>query len=145
MRKRRLCLNRVKPRSVAAAQTSGLVNLVQSRQTDFFSSARIRLWLITELAVVSAWPLGLGSKLYPSNASRMLYRNLTRFMQSLSRVHQTSERKALLAGFTSHQNQVKQTWHHVCNRLNEWQHLTVVIRSFWDKSDAKSLQSRCKL
>ena len=52
---------------VAAAQTSGL----------FFSSARIRLWLITERAVVSAWLLGLGSKIYPSNTQRILNRDLT--------------------------------------------------------------------
>ena len=42
-----------------------------------------------------------GSKLYPSNVQRMLHKNLTQFMQSLSRVHQNqvvSKRKALLAG-----------------------------------------------
>ena len=44
--------------------------------------------------------LGLGSKLYPRNMQRMLNKDLTRFMQSLSREHQNraSKRKALLAG-----------------------------------------------
>ena len=65
---------------VATARTSGLVNLVLSRQT-VFSSARIR-WLINEPAVASAWLLGLDWKLYPSNMSRMLSKDLTRFMPS---------------------------------------------------------------
>ena len=44
--------------------------------------------------------LGLGSKLYPGNMQRMLNKDLTRFMQSLSRERQNraSKRKALLAG-----------------------------------------------
>ena len=47
--------------------------------------------------------LGLGSKLYPGNMQRMLNKDLTRFMQSLSREHQNraSKRKALLAGCSS--------------------------------------------
>ena len=46
--------------------------------------------------------LGLGSKLYPGNMQRMLNKDLTRFMQSLSRELQNraSKRKALLAGWT---------------------------------------------
>ena len=41
------------------------------------------------------------SKLYPSNMPRMLNNDLTRFMQSPSRLrqNQTSRRKALIAGF----------------------------------------------
>ena len=44
--------------------------------------------------------LGLGSKLCPGNIQRMLNKDLTRFMRSLSREHQNraSKRKALLAG-----------------------------------------------
>ena len=50
---------------------------------------------------VSARILGLGSKLYPGNMRRMLNKDLTRFMQSLSREHQNpaTKRKALLAGW----------------------------------------------
>ena len=40
--------------------------------------------IIIEPAVASAWLLGLGSKLYPSNMLDMLNKDLTRFMQSLS-------------------------------------------------------------
>ena len=56
--------------------------------------------VITELAVASKRLLGLGSKLYLSNVLCMLNKDLTRFIQSLSREHQTraSEREALLAG-----------------------------------------------
>ena len=56
--------------------------------------------VITVSVVASTWLLGLGSKLYPSNMQRMLNKDLTRFMQILSRVHQklASERKTLLAG-----------------------------------------------
>ena len=55
---------------------------------------------ITEPAVAS-----LGLKLYPSNMQRMLNKELTRFMQSLSRIRQkwASERKVLLAGWPSAQ------------------------------------------
>ena len=44
--------------------------------------------------------LGLGSRLYPGNMQRIFKRDLTRFMQSLSRERQNraSKRKALLAG-----------------------------------------------
>ena len=54
--------------------------------------------VINEPAVPSTWLLGLGGKLYPSNMSRMLKKDLTRFMQGLSRVRQNraSERKVLL-------------------------------------------------
>ena len=60
---------------VAAAQTSGLVNLVFSRQTGFFESEHPFIdkpMVVSEPAVASAWLLGLGSKLYPSNMPRML-------------------------------------------------------------------------
>ena len=41
---------------------------------------------ITESAVPSELLLGLGLKLYPGNMLRMLNKDLTRFMPSLSRV-----------------------------------------------------------
>ena len=55
---------------------------------------------ITEPAVPS-----LGLKLYPSNMQRMLNKELTRFIQSLSRIRQNraSKRKALLARWPSAQ------------------------------------------
>ena len=44
---------------------------------------------------------GLGSRLYPGNMQRIFNKDLTRFMQSLSRERQNraSKRKALLAGW----------------------------------------------
>ena len=44
--------------------------------------------------------LGLGSRLHPGNLQGILNKDLTRFMQSLSRERQNraSKRKALLAG-----------------------------------------------
>ena len=44
--------------------------------------------IITEPAVPSARVVGLGSKLYPSNMQRMLNKDLTQFMPSLSRERQ---------------------------------------------------------
>ena len=46
--------------------------------------------------------LGLGSRLHPGNMQRVLNKDLTQFMQSLSRERQNraSKRKALLAGCT---------------------------------------------
>ena len=92
-----------KSRQVMASQTSGLVNLVFSRQTGFFKPEHPFIdkpMVITEPAVPSARALGLGSRLYPSNMQRMLNKDLTQFKQSLSRVRQNleSERKALLVG-----------------------------------------------
>ena len=48
--------------------------------------------------------LGLGSRLYPGNMQRIFNKDLTRFMQSLSRERQNraSKRKALLAGCARH-------------------------------------------
>ena len=88
-----------------ATQTSGLVNLVFSRQTGFFKPEHPFIdkpMIITEPAVPSAQLLGLGSRQYPSNMQRMLKKDLTQFKQSLSRVRQNleSERKALLAGLS---------------------------------------------
>ena len=75
---------------VATAQTSGLVNLVLSRQNGFFECEHPFIdkpIVITEraiLSLLSAQKLGLGSKLYPSNMQRMLSKDLTRFKQCLS-------------------------------------------------------------
>ena len=57
--------------------------------------------VVTEPAVASAWLLGLGSKLYPSNMPRMLNKDLTRFVLSLYWVRQNraNGRKALLIGW----------------------------------------------
>ena len=55
--------------------------------------------VVTELAVASTRLLGPGSKLYPSNMPGMPSKNLTPFMQSISRVtqNQAREREAPLA------------------------------------------------
>ena len=57
--------------------------------------------VVTEPAVASAWLIGLGSKLYPSNIPCMLDKYLTRFVQSLYWVRQNraNERKSLLIGW----------------------------------------------
>ena len=74
---------------VAAAQTSGPVNLVLSLQTGFFECS-IHLFefiekpmVTTKTSVASARLLGLGSKLYPSDMLRMFNKDLSQFMQSL--------------------------------------------------------------
>ena len=76
---------------VAAAQTSGPVNLVLSLQTGFFECS-IHLFefiekpmVTTKTSVASARLLGLGSKLYPSDMLRMFNKDLFQFMQSLSK------------------------------------------------------------
>ena len=86
--KRWLCLNHVKPLRWAAAQTSGPVNLVLSLQTGFFECS-IHLFefiekpmVATKTTVASAWLLGLGSKLYPSDMLCMFNKDLSQFMQS---------------------------------------------------------------
>ena len=73
---------------VAAARTSGLVNLVLSRQTGFF---RVRTagfngqpMVINDHAVASTQLIGMGSKLYPSKIPPMLNKDLTRSMQNHS-------------------------------------------------------------
>ena len=83
--KRRLSLNHT------TAQTSGPVNLVLSLQTGFFECS-IHLFefiekpmVTTKTAVASAWLLGLGSKLYPSDMLHMFNKDLSQFMQSLSK------------------------------------------------------------
>ena len=81
---------------VVAAQTSGLVNLVFSRQTGFFGASFpfiVKPLVITEAAVVSARLLGLGSKLYGSNMPRMLNKDLTQFMLFLSWLFKSSKQK----------------------------------------------------
>ena len=73
-------------RKVAAAQTSGLANLVLSCQTGFFECQHPFIdkpMVIIEPAVAGTRLIDLGSKLYPSNMPRVLNIYLT---QSLSRV-----------------------------------------------------------
>ena len=62
----------------------------------------INRWLqLNLLYILSTGPLGLGSKVYPSNMQRMLNKGFTRFKQRLSRARQdrASKRKSLLAGW----------------------------------------------
>ena len=73
---------------VAAAQTSGLVNLVFSCKTVFIFECEHLFFdktiVISEPAVASPRPLGPDSKLHSSNMPRMLNKHLTQFMQGLS-------------------------------------------------------------
>ena len=74
---------------VATFQTSGLVNLVFSHQTGSFECEHLFIdkpMVPTERAKAKTWLLGLGSKLHPSNMQCMLHKDLTQFMESLSRV-----------------------------------------------------------
>ena len=90
---------------ITAVRTSGLVNPVFSCQTGFSSASiyfLINRWLqLNLLYILSTGPLGLGSKVYPSNKQCMLHKGFTRFKQSLSRARQdlASKRKSLLAGW----------------------------------------------
>ena len=84
-------MNHVKP--LRSPQTSQPCSL----SSNFFFLVRASFIekpiVISEPAVASTRLLGLGSKLYPSNMPRMLNKDLTP-----SRVRQTSERKAPMAG-----------------------------------------------
>ena len=74
-------------RKVAAAQTSGPVNLVFFCLSSLFECEHLFIdkpMVITEPAVASTGLLGLSSKLRPSDRSRMLNKDLTSFMHSLS-------------------------------------------------------------
>ena len=74
---------------VATFQTSGLVNLVFSHQTGSFECEHLFIdkpMVPTEPAKANSQLLGLGSKLHPSNMYCMLHKDLTQFMENLSRV-----------------------------------------------------------
>ena len=90
-KKRRLFLNRVDPLNSPQPELLDWPVLFSLVKQVFFS-ASIHLLkrpvAITEPTVPSAWLLGLGSKLFPSNMQRMLNKDLPRFMPSLSRVRQ---------------------------------------------------------
>ena len=79
---------------IAAAQTSGLANLfsvIKECEHPFIDQQLV----VTELAVPSAWQLGLHSTRYLSNKQPMLDKDLTQFMQIFSHIHQNraSEKK----------------------------------------------------
>ena len=82
----------------AKAQASGVwTSQSCSLSSNWFSWCEHRLLIkpmvITEPAVPSARLLGLGLKQYPRNEQRILNNDLTRFVQSLSRVRQNREMK----------------------------------------------------
>ena len=56
--------------------------------------------VIKEPAVASAWLLGLGSKLYPSNMLRMLSKDLTRFMPSWVRQYRARQQGGILGSLS---------------------------------------------
>ena len=58
-------------------------------------------WWFVSQQMPSAWLLGLGSKLYPSNKQRVLNKDVTRCHLFHVLQNRASERKALLAGCTS--------------------------------------------
>ena len=80
---------------VTEAQTFGLINLVLVFSQTGFRRASFRLTKRTAIRP--------GSKLYLSNKQNMLNKDVTRIVQSLSRVRRNlaSERKALLRGWQS--------------------------------------------
>ena len=74
---------------VATPQTSGLVNLVFSHQTGSFECKHLFIdkpMVLTASAKANSQLVGLGSKLHPSNMSCMLHKDVTQFMENLSRV-----------------------------------------------------------
>ena len=90
-KKRKLFLNSVDP--LNSPQPELLDQSIFFSLVKQFFSGSIDLLLkkpvaITEPTVSSAWLLGLGSKLFPSNMQRMLNKDLPPFMSSLSRVRQ---------------------------------------------------------
>ena len=98
MEKRWLYLNYLLHQTfeVATPQTSGLVNLVFSHQTGSFECEHLFIdkpMVLTEPAKAKTRLLGLGSKLHPSNMQCMLHKDLTQFMESLSRVNISAGRE----------------------------------------------------
>ena len=88
--KRWLCLNHVKP--LRWPQPKLLDQSILFSLFKLFVWACIRLFefidkpmVMTKTAVASARLLGLGSKLYPSDMLRMFNKDLSQFMQSLSK------------------------------------------------------------
>ena len=89
---------------VAAAQTSGLVNLVFAHQTSFFKCEHSfvdKLMIITELAVPSSWLLGLGSNCILATCSE----SSTKILLNSCRVF-LEWRKTLLAGCSTTFNKI---------------------------------------
>ena len=89
---------------VVAARTSGLVKPILHRLTGFPTASirsLINRWSELSPLYQAHGYIGLGSKLYPSKMPRMRNKDLTRFMQSLSRVRESraNEKKAPLAGW----------------------------------------------
>ena len=86
---------------VAAAQTSGPVNLALFCQSGLFECKHLFIdkpMVITKPAVPTA-RLGLGSKLYPAKMLRLVNKDLSYLSLSRVRQNRTSERKTLLTAF----------------------------------------------
>ena len=86
---------------VAAAQTSGPVNLALFCQSGLLSASICLLkkpMVITKPAVPTA-RLGLGWKLYPAKMLRLVNKDLAYLSLSRVRQNRASERKTLLTGF----------------------------------------------
>ena len=104
--KRRLYLNRVNPLKLPQPEPLDLSILFSLVELGFCVRASV-YWetdVHNRARCPSAQILGLSSKRYPSNMPRMPIKDLSRFMQSLSRGRQNRvrERKSLL----SHQHQM---------------------------------------
>ena len=89
--KMRLCLSHVKPLRSPQPERLDWSILFSLVKLFFFFFEYEHLFIdkpmvINKPAVASTRLLGLGSKLYPSSMRRMLNKDLTRFVQSLSRV-----------------------------------------------------------
>ena len=107
-RRKRLCLNHVKPLRTPLSKLPQQAILFSLQTVFFFFWCRHpfidKLMAITEPTEASTQLLVLGLKLYPSNMPHMLNEDLTWFMLSLSRVcqNQASEKTAFLAGWLKH-------------------------------------------
>ena len=95
----------------------------------------IKLLVITEPAVPSAWLLGLDWKLYPSNMQLSIHVVFLEY----TNINRASERKALLAGWNYLFRLVESIFHHTLN----WVRTTVTIQSIIENTQAGRWNFKC--
>ena len=91
----------------------------------------IKLLVITEPAVLSAWLLGLDWKLYPSNMQHSIHAVFLEY----TNIDRASERKALLAGWNYLLRLVESISRHPLN----WARTTVTIQNIIENTQARQI------
>ena len=91
----------------------------------------IKLLVITEPAVLSAWLLGLDWKLYPSNMQHSIHAVFLQY----TNIDRASERKALLAGWNYLLRLVESISRHPLN----WARTTVTIQNIIENTQARQI------